>query len=141
VKAADRGVAEPVRWRLADARVLRQVERGEFQWVRLLDPAAALAARRYPAPGRVVLEVADAMGHAGGCYELDGGPDGAECRRTTRSPDLTLDVRDLGTAYLGGFTVCDLAAGGRVVEHTAGALGRADAMFRSGTAPWSATWF
>jgi hypothetical protein len=31
--------------------------------------------------------------------------------------------------------------GGQVTEHRAGALATADAMFRSRSAPWCATWF
>jgi hypothetical protein len=34
-----------------------------------------------------------------------------------------------------------LAAAGLVDEHTAGALRRADRMFRADRAPWCSTWF
>jgi predicted acetyltransferase len=141
VKARDRSVVEPLRWRLADARALQQSWRADFQWVRLLDVPAALAARRYFAPGRVVLEVVDGMGLAAGRYELDGGPDGAQCAPTTRTADLSLDVRELGAAYLGGVSLAELASAGLVVERASGALARADAMLRSPVPPWSATWF
>lgn len=141
VKAADRSVAEPLRWALADSRAMWQTMRADFLWVRLLDVERSLAARRYLAPGRVVLEVVDPGGHAGGRFALDGGPDGATCARTDAAPDLTLDAQALGTVYLGGVTLGELAVGCRVVEHRAGALATADAMFRGATTPWSATWF
>ena len=66
---------------------------GESLWVRVLDAPAALSARTYAAPGRVVFEVVDALrpdGDAAGRFVLDGGPDGAEARRTTDEPDLVL---------------------------------------------------
>lgn len=91
--------------------------------------------------GRLVLEVLDAAGLAGGRFALDGGPGGASCAPTTASTDLTLDVAVLGSIYLGGYGVRRLAAAGLVDEHTAGAVARADAIFRSPVAPWCSTWF
>jgi predicted acetyltransferase len=141
VKAPNRSVAEPVRWALADSRALEQVHRSDFLWVRVLDVEAALAARTYLAPGRVVIDVVDELGFATGRYELESVDGKAQCSTTTEPADLTLDVATLGTVYLGGFTVRELAIAGRVVEHSAGAVAVADAMFRSSTTPWSATWF
>ena len=40
--------------------------------------------------------------HNTGRYELVGGPDGAECRRTDAEPDLAMGVAELGALYLGG---------------------------------------
>ena len=63
-------------------------------WVRLLARAAApWRARRYLTEDRFVLELVDAFCPAiGGRFELDGGPDGAACRRTTAEPDLVMDI-------------------------------------------------
>jgi predicted acetyltransferase len=103
---------------------------GDGLWVRLVDVGAALAARSYAEDGDVVLAVAD-----GFCpwndarFALDGS-------KTTAPPDLRLDVDALGSAYLGGFTVGQLARAGRVEELTPGAVERADALFRTGRAPW-----
>ena len=44
--------------------------------------------------------------------------------------------RSLGCVYLGGFTFAQLARSLRVTELRAGAIARADAMFRSDRAPW-----
>ena len=70
-----------------------------------------------------------------------GGPDGATCIPTAASADLTLGVAALGTVCLGGYGLHTLAAAGLVDEHTAGAVGRADRMFRADRAPWCSTWF
>jgi predicted acetyltransferase len=133
---------EPLRWMLADPRRMKVTALRDDLYVRLLDISAALAARRYAAEGRVVFEVADAFcPENSGRYELRGGPEGAECRRTTAETDLALGVADLGAAYLGGVRFESLYKAGRVQEHTPGALARADALFRSDPPPWCATPF
>lgn len=142
VRATFRPVDEPLRWMLADPRRLRVTALVDDLWLRVLDVPAALRARRYGAAGRLVLEVVDAFQpEVAGRYELQGGPDGAECRATTAEPDLTLDVSDLGAAYLGGVRFGTLARAGRVEQRTPGALAQADALFACEPAPWCATPF
>jgi predicted acetyltransferase len=141
VHVRDRGPDEPLPWLLADGRAMRPVERTDFLWLRLLDVPAALAARGYARPGRLVLEVTDPTGHAAGRYALDAGPDGATCRPTTESPDLTLPVTALAAVYLGGFRLHTLAAAGQVDEHKPGALAAADLLFLAANAPWCTLWF
>lgn len=138
-----RPVDEPARWLLRDGRALRQTFAGDGLWLRLLDVPAALAARRYAVPGRLVLEVVDDAGgaYAAGRYALDAGPDGVECTRTMHSPDLVLSARALAAIYLGGNCLAALRLGGGVDEISAGALVRADVMFATPLAPWNATGF
>ena len=62
-------------------------------------------------------------------YALDGS-------KTMEDADLRLDVSDLATVYLGGFTFAQLLRAGRVEEITEGAVDRADAVFRTDRAPW-----
>jgi len=107
-----------------------------------VDIPAALEARRYSMEGSVIFEVKDSfMPENAGRYELQGGRDGATCRRTGKSHDLALDVTDLGAAYLGNVSLSVLGRAGRVEEKTPGALARADALFSSEPAPWCATHF
>ncbi len=141
VVAGDRTVADPVAWHVADARALAQHDRIDMFWLRILDVSAALGGRRYLCEGRLVLEVDDALGHAHGRFALDAGPDHATCTPTGEPADLALSVSTLSSAYLGGYTLADMARGGRVTELTAGAVARADAMFRSSVAAWSPTHF
>ena len=106
---------------------------GDGLWVRLVDVAAALSARTYSAEVEVVLEVSDAFCPWNeGRYRLAGGV----CERTDASPDLVLDVTALGAAYLGGTTLLELAAAGRVRELRPGSLARTSAALRSEVAPW-----
>ncbi len=141
VSSGDHCVSDPLRWSLGDARAMAEHERTDLLWVRLLDVPAALAGRRYLCPGRVVLEVDDGMGLAGGRFVLEAGPDGAECAVTTEAADLDLSVSTLSSAYLGGYALADLARGGRIDERRPGALAVADAMFRWHQPPWCVTHF
>lgn len=138
----NRPVDDPLRWMLVDPRRLVVKGCADWLWVRVLDVEAALSARRYATAGRVVLEVADAFRPgAGGRFELEGGPDGAACRRTDAGADLALSAEELGALYLGGVGASTLAAAGRLVERTDGALARAGAMFTSDPAPFCRTHF
>ncbi|RYV52383.1 GNAT family N-acetyltransferase [Pengzhenrongella frigida] len=124
-------------------------------WVRLLDLPVALGARRYATPLDVVLEVTDSAlpanagrwhvrtdpsGTSGTAVTADTVADGgfghpAEVRATDAPADLTVDVRELGAAYLGGRSLAALASAGLVVEHRAGALLRTSAAFGWPVAP------
>ncbi|WP_449351296.1 GNAT family N-acetyltransferase [Streptomyces shaanxiensis] len=105
--------------------------------VRLVDVGAALQARTYQAPVDVVLEVEDAFcPWNAGRWRLSGDTKGASCERTTDSADLSLCVRELGAAYLGGVSLASLAGAGLVREQRQGALAEASVGFGSVVAPW-----
>ncbi|HEU5107793.1 MAG TPA: GNAT family N-acetyltransferase [Micromonosporaceae bacterium] len=105
-------------------------------WVRLVDLGAALAGRRYATPVDVVFDVTDPLlPENAGRWRLTGDRDGAACAPTTATPDLACDVRELGAAYLGGTSLGQLAAAGRVEELRPGALLAADAAFGWHRAP------
>ncbi|MDP6666428.1 MAG: GNAT family N-acetyltransferase [Dehalococcoidia bacterium] len=123
-------------WMLVDP---RQLERKPYDavWYRLLDVAEALAARTYLAEGSLVIEVEDAfIPEYGGRFELTGGPDGAKCVATKKSPDITLPTTSLAAIYLGGAKLMDLDRAGCVEENTEGSIALADAMFATTRAPW-----
>jgi len=102
---------------------------------------AALSGRDYLCAGRVVLEVVDPAGYAAGRFALDASPDGATCRPTTESADLTLPAPALGSAYLGGHRLGTLAAAGLADEHTPGAVATADRLLGTDRAPWATLHF
>lgn len=97
----------------------------------------ALAARRYAAPVDLVLEVTDARCRWNeGRFRLSGDTGGATCARTGSAPDLVVNVRDLGAAYLGGTSLRTLAAAGRVEERRGGAARSAARAFAGERAPF-----
>jgi predicted acetyltransferase len=105
--------------------------------LRLVEVGAALEARTYQTPVDVVFEVEDAFCPWNeGRWRLTGDAKGASCERTVDAADLTLSVRELGAAYLGGVTLTSLAAAGRVRELRQGALAEASLAFSSVVAPW-----
>jgi predicted acetyltransferase len=105
--------------------------------IRLVDVGPALAARTYQAPVDVVFEVEDAFcPWNSGRWRLMGDAKGASCERTTDAADLSLSVRELGAAYLGGVSLAALGGAGRVRELRQGALSEASVGFASAVAPW-----
>lgn len=132
----------PFRWRLANPRALRVTREVDHLWLRPLDVAACLAGRRYAIEGACVLDVVDPVRPAlGGGFRLEGGPDGADCRRSDAEPDLAVGVADLGALLLGGVSWSTLHRAGLVEEGTPGAAARADRMFRPDRAPYCSTDF
>lgn len=126
---------DPVMHLLVDLRAARP-RLSDNLWVRVLDVPAALSARRYATEVDAVLEVADPLlpGNAGR-WRLVGGPDGAAVTSTRDTPDLSLDVRELGAAYLGGVGLGALARAGLVTEHSPGAADRVGTAFGWSQAP------
>jgi predicted acetyltransferase len=141
IKASDRPVDELLPWLLVDGRAAKETARHDFVWVRPLDVPALLTARTYATTGRVVVEVVDDQGLAGGTFALDVSPDGATCGSTRDAADLTMPVGTLGAALLGGPRVAMLHAAGWLDEHTPGAVTTADAIFAGTVVPWCNTWF
>ncbi len=117
-----------------DTRAARVTASSDGHWWRVLDSPAALAARSWSAPGRVVLEVADPGGPAAGRWSVDVDETGdAEVRTTTRSADVTLPVQSLPAVLTGVLDLPLLHAVGRLDEHSHGAVQRLEVM--SGVSP------
>lgn len=125
---------------LADPRRMKTKD-SDGLWARLLDIPAALAGRRYPVEGHLVFEVVDPfMPDVGGVFDLVGGPDGAECRRSTATPELTFDISGLSARYLGDGSFRLLHEAGRVTGEQE-AVRKADLMFGWHRRPWCPHYF
>ncbi|MFD9790332.1 GNAT family N-acetyltransferase [Streptomyces sp. NPDC059070] len=122
---------------LPDPRAARVVTQADFLWVRVLDVVRGLEARTYGAAGTLVLDVTDPAGPASGRYRLTADATGrARCAPTADAPDITLDVSELGTLYLGDESAVRLASLSRLTEHTPGAAPHTDTLFRTSRRPW-----
>ena len=136
IRGWGRPVDDPLIQLLVEPRRLRLRVR-DGMWIRLVDVARALAARRYGREDALVFEVRDPLCPWNeGRVRLEGAPDGAACTATAAESDLVLSASELGAVYLGGVRFGQLARAGRVREETSGALRRADAMFAWDPAPW-----
>ena len=123
-------------WMLAAPRQLRRGTGEEF-WLRIVDVDAALTDRGYATEDRLSIELRDPLCPWNeGVIELDGGPEGAVCKRSGKGADLVMTIADMSAAYLGAVRFSTLAHAGRVDERTEGALHRADAMFATDLKPW-----
>lgn len=134
-------IDEPIQFLVNEPRWL-DMRLSDGLWVRLLDVAGALAARRYAAPVDVVIEVLDdGMTANAGRFRLVGDSHQATCSRTDAPADLEATVQALGAAYLGGSPLTAFAAGGGVRELRPGTLVAASTAFGWHRAPNSIEMF
>ncbi|MEU8954777.1 GNAT family N-acetyltransferase [Streptomyces sp. NPDC048518] len=131
----------PLRWRFADFRAAEVSGDSDWLWVRLLDIPRALTARGWCTDGELVLDVDDPFLGEHGRHLLTVRDGKADCVPTDRAPDLSLDVRDLGSVYLGGTEPSTLVRAGHIREHRPGAAALADALFRAERPPHCLHWF
>ncbi|WP_207945084.1 GNAT family N-acetyltransferase [Actinomadura rubrisoli] len=121
---------------MADPRAARPTVSDQLQ-VRLVDVGRALASRRYARDVDVVLRVDDPF-----CpwntrhWRLSADSTGAVCEPTAARPDISLDAADLGSIYLGGFTLRALAQTGRVNVADPAALAAVSRAFSNDLAPF-----
>ncbi|MFF8959663.1 GNAT family N-acetyltransferase [Streptomyces sp. NPDC014894] len=131
----------PLRWQLADFRAGEVGEYADWLWARLLDVPRALTARGWFADGDLVLDVDDPFLGEHGRYLLTVREGRAACVPTDRQPDLSLDIRDLSSLYLGGIAPSTLVRAGHVRARHPGAVSLADALFRTERPPHCLHWF
>jgi predicted acetyltransferase len=111
-------------------------------YVRLVDLPASLLARDYRGSWTGVVEVDDALcPWNAGRWRMTLGPGDAAVERTALEPDVSLDVRELGGAYLGAASLVARAGAGLVVEHSPGAVAGLSAALRFEPAPFCPTGF
>ncbi|MEU3778856.1 GNAT family N-acetyltransferase [Streptomyces sp. NPDC032472] len=131
----------PLRWQFEDFRAGEVTGDTDWLWVRLLDVPRALTSRGWFTDGELVLDVADAFLGEHGRYLLTVRDGKADCVPTGREPDLSLDVSDLGSIYLGGTAPSTLVRAGHVRAHRPDAAVLADALFRADRTPHCLHWF
>ncbi len=128
----------PLRHFFTDGRVVDVSGIHDETWLRLVDVLAALDRRTYRDQEPVVLAITDPILPANtGSYRISA--KGAV--RVDAPADLATDVTALATVYLGGSTWQQLALSGRAIENRSGAIRSADALFVTGSEPFSGTYF
>ncbi|MDR1386308.1 MAG: GNAT family N-acetyltransferase [Propionibacteriaceae bacterium] len=128
-------VDDPLLTWLVDPRAAQPLL-SDVAWLRLVDLPTALSTRRYATAVDLTLEVTDRLIPANaGRWRLVGGPDQASLTRTEAAPDLVLDVKELGSLYLGGGSTGALAGASRIEQRRLGALAQLDAACHHWLAP------
>ncbi|MEV7609424.1 GNAT family N-acetyltransferase [Microbacterium sp. NPDC089320] len=116
VTADLRPLDDALPWLVRDPRGVTQTVH-DHGWLRLLDLATALPARRYSAPIDVVLRVRDPLGFAEGDWHLivdASGQASVETVDDAASVDAELDVSALSILYAGGVRASSLRTAGRI---------------------------
>jgi predicted acetyltransferase len=131
---------DPLPLLLTDPRQVQTTGLRDGMWVRVLDVAAVLTARRYRAEVDVVLDVADPFLDRGGRFRLRGGPDGATCEPTADPADAHVASTAIGPLLFGGRSATELARGA-LVEAEPAALTRLDLAFGTDRLPEHGTEF
>jgi predicted acetyltransferase len=125
-------IDHPLFFLLAEPRRLR-FRAQDGIWVRLVDVEAALRARSYASGEQLVLEVVDSFCPWNeGCYRIEEG----EVARAKGDADLRLEVRELASTFMGGFSFAQLGRAGLAEELRPGGIACADRLFASSPAPW-----
>jgi predicted acetyltransferase len=125
-------IDHPLFFLLAEPRRLRYRAQDGI-WLRLIDVEAALRARSYASSEQLVLEVVDSFcPWNDGSYRIEEG----EVSRAADGADLRLEVRELASAFMGGFSFAQLARAGLVEELRPGGIACAGRLFASSPAPW-----
>ena len=116
-------------------------------WLRIIDLPGALRERAFRGQGTLVFDVTDEFcpWNAGRWQLTVPGPDGGvaavDPAPAPAAADLSADIRDLASVYLGALRFTDLARAGRVRERRPGAVALADLLFAAPRAPWNSTMF
>ena len=112
----------------------------DFMWLRVLDAPKAFSARTYAAPGQVVLQVTDRLGHVDGRFAVEAAADGTgQCVRVGHAAepaDVALDASALGTLYLSSDSPARLHAAGLIDELRPGGVARLGSLLHTDFRPW-----
>ncbi|MGA4841127.1 GNAT family N-acetyltransferase [Streptomyces sp. G45] len=143
VHAWGRPLDDPLLLFAGDRDQVRQTKQFPALRLRLLDARAALLARSWAAPVDVVLDVRDPhlpVNH--GRFRLTVTPDGTAAYARTDAPaDLSLDVADLASAYMGATRTDAFVRAGLATEHTPGTTAALDAALATPYLPHTADEF
>lgn len=137
INVENRPSDDPLQWQLLEPRQLKRKIQHDL-WLRLVDVRAALANRPWSQEGRLVIELEDEFcPWNAGRFAVDSNAGGALVSGTTEAADIACTANELASIYLGGIPPSVLGHAGRIEELKAGALKKADEMFRSARAPWA----
>lgn len=131
-------VDDPLPWILVDRRAARITSLHDETWLRIVDVAQALAARRYQGSGSITIAVNDEL-LPDNSITVTVTAEGAE--PTARHPDLHVSAEGLAAALLGGTSWHSLAVAGSARADDPAAYAIADELFTVGQSPYAGFFF
>lgn len=128
-------VDDPARELFTEPRLLDTTDT-EGCWFRIVDVANALAARGYRGAGSLIISVPkdELAPWNEGTWQLDVADGTAQVTSSTKRPDIETSIKALTSLYTGFRSAQSLAAWG-LVRGDAGAIAKADAIFRTPHGP------
>lgn len=127
-------VDEPIVFDVSDPRYFRR-QLMDALYVRVLDITVALTERSYEADGAITMGIVDHAGYCSGSYSLTVSNGVPKVTASDAAPAVTLDVRELGSLYLGGMSAVRMARAG-LIDGTPDAVALLDRLFRTAEPPW-----
>ncbi len=130
-------VDDPLPWWVEQPRELQRKLTGDSIWVRPVNVIEALNQRRYGSAGELVFEYRDGYCPWNeGTFRLHVSNNGqGHCEKTQAPSELALTPFTLGSVYLGGPRVRELARAG-LITGSPEAIHKADALFGWTVKPW-----
>jgi predicted acetyltransferase len=105
-------------------------------WLRIVDLDRTIGLRRYSAPARVVVDIADSFcPWNAGKWAVNLTDSGGSVTRTDAPAAVRLDIRELGACFLGGTPLGRLVAAG-LVDGEPDSLLELGAALTTPVAPW-----
>ncbi len=116
------GPDDPLPYLVTNPRGVKTTDLSDNLWLKVLDPAAAFAARSYRTDDSFVLDL-------GAGERMRVSPDGVGAAPRRKYADLTLSPSAVGPLLLGSVSASVLSTGGRLQALSPSTLARADAFF------------
>jgi predicted acetyltransferase len=133
-------IDDPLWWKLPNQRLVER-RRGDALYVRIIDVAVALEARRYESDGSIRIGVDDPFRpDTSGVYELAVVDGEGKVLTVDAEAEVTLGIDALGALYLGGSNARSMAAAG-LIHGAPDAVASLHRLFTTVAAPWCEAMF
>ena len=141
ITSKSRPIDDPITWVLEDPRKLsRKIE--DQLHLRILDVPNALVSRKYNVDGEITILVQDNILDSNNTkFILKKSGNIVKCEKTNLPHDIKIDIRELGSLYLGGTSWLNLWKSKLIETNSLEKLHLADQMFNTIASPWCADYF
>lgn len=141
ITSKSRPIDDPITWVLEDPRKLsRKIE--DQLHLRILDVPNALVSRKYNVDGEITILVEDNILDSNNAkFILKKLGNIVKCEKTNLPHDIKIDIRELGSLYLGGTSWLNLWKSKLIETNSLEKLYLADQMFNTIASPWCADYF